>query len=190
MTTTSDKIYLLLVLAMIGAISFVLLPPTLALTSCALGTVMLAIAIYDYRNFIIPDLLSLPAIPLGLLASLFVMEGEYAPEAALHHAAAALGCGLLLWGVRKAYQIYRKREGLGLGDVKLGFACGAWTGFPGFAHVLALAAIVAILHTLLSNMRNFDALSGSTRVPFGAYFAPAIWIVWLAKTAGIADFSF
>ena len=50
-------------------LSFSVLPRNLALMSCVLGRTMLAIAAIDARRFMIPDVLSLPAIPAGLLAS-------------------------------------------------------------------------------------------------------------------------
>jgi len=53
---------------MIAAVSFLVLAPLAALVSCLLGWTMLAIALIDARHFIVPDVLSLPAIPAGLLA--------------------------------------------------------------------------------------------------------------------------
>jgi len=53
----------------ISALSLWAFPVRLALASCAPGWAMLAVALVDARHFIVPDVLSLPAIPAGLLAS-------------------------------------------------------------------------------------------------------------------------
>src|SRR5947209_7289681 len=52
----------------IAAVSFHLFDPQRATVSCLLGWTVLAIAVYDGENLIIPDVLSLPLIPAGLIA--------------------------------------------------------------------------------------------------------------------------
>ncbi len=49
--------------------SFQLLDPLRASIAAALGLAMLAITVSDLRRFIVPDVLSLPAIPAGLIAA-------------------------------------------------------------------------------------------------------------------------
>jgi leader peptidase (prepilin peptidase)/N-methyltransferase len=72
----------------IAAVSFLVFSPLLALLSCALGWTMLAIAVADARWFIVPDVLSLPAIPAGLLAAPLLDEARAPSALMLEHAGA------------------------------------------------------------------------------------------------------
>jgi leader peptidase (prepilin peptidase) / N-methyltransferase len=87
----------------------------------------------------VPDRLSLPAIPAGLIASGLLASESPAHAMMLSHLIAALVGALSLLAIREAYAVLRGREGLGLGDVKLAAVAGAWTGFAGLPLVLLLA---------------------------------------------------
>ncbi len=168
------------------AVSFLMLEPPIAAISCVLGWTLLAIAVIDFREFIIPDLVSLPSIPAGLLASA-ASKNETANVILEHAFAAALGA-TLLYVTRRLYSAWRKREGLGLGDVKLAAVAGAWTGIPGLGHVLLLACILAILYVLFIHLHDLRSIRGSTAIAFGVFLAPSIWIVWCVSNLGF-DFS-
>jgi leader peptidase (prepilin peptidase)/N-methyltransferase len=139
---------------------------------------MLAIAVSDATRYIIPDALSLPSIPIGLLATHFLDGSERNPPMALEHHGAALFGAAVLYGVRAAYFYYRNREGLGLGDVKLGAVAGAWTGFQGLPNVLLLACIAAIVCIVAVSLWERRTLTRDTAMPFGVFLAPAIWVIW------------
>ena len=171
--------------ALVALPSFLLLEPVAAVISCGFGLAMAAIAISDSKRFIVPDGLSLPAIPAGLLASAWLAVDTPAHEVMLSHLAAALVGALCLFAVRQAYAALRGREGLGLGDVKLAAVAGAWTGFAGLPLVLLLACLGAIAAVLATAMRGKTNLAATSAVPLGATLAPAIWLVWLAHMAGL-----
>ena len=78
-----------------------------------------AITIVDYRNFIIPDELSLPAIPLGVIAS--SLSGSAGPlsQPILDSLIGGMVGGGSFYVLRAAYHRFRGFEGLGMGDVKL-----------------------------------------------------------------------
>jgi leader peptidase (prepilin peptidase) / N-methyltransferase len=170
--------------AVIAAVSFLVLEPGPALVSCLLGWTMLAIAVIDARHFIVPDVLSLPAIPAGLLAAP-LLDAARAPSAMmLEHVGAAVLGAAALYAIRQLYFVLRQREGLGLGDVKLAGVAGAWTGLAGFGHVLLLACVLAIFAVLLTHLRERRAVSGATAIAFGVFLAPAIWLVWCLSALG------
>lgn len=181
--TPRQKFTLLAALVvLIATVSVAVFSPYVALVSCLLGWSMLAIAAIDAEHFIIPDILSLPAIPAGLLiAHGFGSGSTFGGEAVLTNlGAAALGASAL-YGVRELYRRWRRREGLGFGDVKLAGAAGAWTGYEGLGHVLLLSCGLAFLYVLLTNARNLRAIEGSTAIPFGVFLGPSIWLVWYAS---------
>ncbi|WP_052699342.1 A24 family peptidase [Hyphomicrobium sp. 99] len=180
--TSRQKFALIAALvALIGAVSFAVFSPDVALVSCLLGWSMLAIAATDAEHFIIPDILSLPAIPAGLLiAHGFGNGSSFGGEAVLMHLGAAVFGAAALYGIRELYRRWRGREGIGFGDVKLAGAAGAWTGYEGLGHVLLLSCGMAFLYVFLANVRNIRAIEGTTAIPFGVFLGPSIWLVWCA----------
>ena len=166
--------------AMLGVLVFsvVALPAKLALVACLLGWAMLAIAVVDARRFMIPDVLSLPAIPAGLLASGWLLEPGVVDLVRIDHVIGMLAGGISLWLVRALYFRVRGREGLGLGDVKLAAAAGAWIGWQGLADVILLAAVGALSLTIALAIVRGKELSAAARIPFGCFLAPSIWLVW------------
>ncbi len=169
----------------IGAVSFLVFAPLLALISCLLGWAMLAIAVSDAERFIVPDVLSLPAIPAGLLVAP-LLDTARAPSAlVLEHVAAAVLGGAALYAIRHLYYVLRQRDGLGLGDVKLAAVAGAWTGLAGLGHVLLLACVLAIATVLVTHVRERRAVRGATAVAFGVFLAPSIWLVWCLGALGV-----
>jgi leader peptidase (prepilin peptidase)/N-methyltransferase len=162
----------------IAALSFHAFPLKTALVSCLLGWVMLTVAAIDARCFTIPDVLSLPAIVLGLLASGSMLDPSRSQLVSIDHAIGAVLGGAALWLVREAYARLRGCEGLGLGDVKLAAAGGAWTGWENLADVILLAAAAALIFAITRATIRGESLSATERVAFGAFLAPSIWAVW------------
>jgi leader peptidase (prepilin peptidase)/N-methyltransferase len=141
---------------------------------------MIAIAVIDARRFIIPDELSLAALALGFVhAALQETDGLMAALAVAALRGVVLGS--CFWGLRIAYARMRGREGIGLGDVKLAGVAGVWLDWatmPVAVEVAALGALAtyAILH--FHRRRPVRTI----RMPFGLFFAPAIWIGWLLES--------
>ncbi len=127
----------------------------------------------DLSDFRLPDALT------GLLVLIGGAMAWADPARGLHDAliGAGVGAGAFL-SIRLAYQLVRRREGLGLGDVKLMAGIGAglgWAALPSVALVASLGALVMTgLHALRGNRAE-----GSTEIPFGAYLATAAALVWL-----------
>lgn len=169
----------------VAVVSIYVFDPKRAAVSCLLGWAMLAIAVVDYEELIIPDALSLPAIPLGLIAVRFLDDPDGEQSALLEHVIAA-GTGFaILYAIKQIYHWSRKRDGLGLGDVKLASAAGAWTGLEGLSHVLLLACILAMSYVALANLRTPRSIERMTAIPFGVFLGPAIWIVWCANAIAV-----
>jgi len=158
---------------------------TRAVLCCGLGWTMLAIAMSDAKRFIIPDVLSLPAIPLGLIATYLVSEPNSASETVFEHTIAAAAAFAFLWLIRRGYHVLRQMHGLGLGDVKLGAVAGAWTGLQGAPNVLLLACLLAIAYVLWLTLVMRKPLTRTSVLPLGVFLAPAIWIIWSASNLNI-----
>ncbi len=142
--------------------------------AAGLGWALLALAAADARAMVLPDLITLPLALAGFAATAWL-----APERLASHAVAAGGAFALFLAIRLGYRRLRGREGLGQGDAKLMAAAGAWLGPEPLAIVVLAAALAALAVTGLRQWRE-GRVDLVAPVPFGAYLAPAIWLVWIA----------
>jgi len=145
----------------------------LLVVSCGLGWVLLALAWIDWRHFLLPDVLTLPLIPTGLLVA-YLLD----PELVASHAVAALAGFLVFALIGLIYRRLRQREGIGLGDAKLLAAAGAWLGWQALPGLVLLAASGALAVALARSALGAK-LEATTRIAFGSYLALAFWVVWL-----------
>ncbi len=156
-----------------------LVPAAAVPWSCLLGWALLALALIDRRAFLLPDVLTLPLLALGLLAT-----ADLAPEALpVHLAGAALGwLGFTLLAL--GYRALRGREGLGGGDAKLLAAGGAWLGWPALPAIMVGAAALGIAEVLLRRMAG-GGHGAEEPIAFGTWLAAAIWLLWLFGVPGV-----
>ena len=138
---------------------------------------MIAIAVVDARLFIVPDSLVLAGLGLGLLQP-FMVQSETFSAAMISSLLRGLALALAFWSLRNVHMWLRKREGIGLGDVKLAAVAGVWLDWLAIILAVEIAALAALAIVAILAMRG-RAITGETRVPFGCFFAPAIWLAWL-----------
>jgi leader peptidase (prepilin peptidase) / N-methyltransferase len=164
--------------AAIALISGLSLPWPVAVASTVLGTLMVAGAEIDARTFLLPDLVTWGAIICGILAAPLLSTTE--PWAAVGETIARAGCvaGVLAL-FRTGYTWSRQTEGLGLGGVKLGGAIGAWLPLEAIPWCFGLATSGALLAVMFARL-NGEPVMRTTKIPFGAFLCPALWIVFYA----------
>jgi leader peptidase (prepilin peptidase)/N-methyltransferase len=141
--------------------------------SCVLGWALLALAATDLKFLLLPDFLTFPLIPFGLLVT-----WVYDPPMLLPNVIGAGAGYVFVVLLRHIYWRLRRREGMGLGDAKLLAASGAWVSWSGLPSVILLGALAGLGFALLEARRD-GPLSLTNRVPFGAFLCLATWIVWL-----------
>jgi leader peptidase (prepilin peptidase) / N-methyltransferase len=162
----------------IAIASLVAAPGRSGLFGGALGLLMLAIAIADARSFIIPDKLTIAAFLLALTNA--ANEGlESMPENIAVAALRGLALALAFFALRESYLRLRHRHGIGLGDVKLAAVAGAWLDWTLIPVAIAIAALTALIFYIASQLVLRRSLSATAKLPFGLFFAPAIWFCWL-----------
>lgn len=171
-------------LAVIG-VSLQLLSIRFAIVGIVLGLGMVTIAVIDADEFIIPDWLSLPAIPLGLLASGQFLHPDIGFIVDASHLVGAIAGGGCLWLISTLYYRWRNEVGLGFGDVKLAAAAGAWVGIEYFHIVLLLASGGALISVAVMGLIQRELPARTLAVPFGTFLAPSIWLVWISTQAGL-----
>ena len=165
----------------VAASALLALPGWLVLPSCVFGWALLALALIDLREGVLPDRLTLPLIPMGWLVAVMTDQGGLVD----HLAGASLGF-LAFAGVALAYRRLRGRDGLGGGDARLLAASGAWVAWQGLPSVVLIAALLGLGTVLLRAARG--ASPGlSDRMSFGPYLCLATWLVWLLGPLQLID---
>ncbi len=159
------------------AASVLAAPGLSGMLGAGLGVLMLTIAAIDARYFIIPNALTFAAFGLAVANAGAQQQWEGVLMALLRSAVATLGFLV----VRVGYQWLRKRQGIGLGDVKLAGVAGAWLGWTMLPIAIEIAALTALAVYTLRRLLGGRAVQRFTRVPFGLFFAPAIWLCWLLE---------
>lgn len=128
---------------------------------------MLVVASFiDFDHMILPDVITLPGILLGLLGAWLNPARDI--EAAL--VGAFLGGGFL-WLTAKTYEILRKQEGLGGGDIKLMAWVGAILGWKAIPFVILVGSLFGSTVGFVLAFQRKEGLK--TAIPFGPYLAGA-----------------
>jgi leader peptidase (prepilin peptidase) / N-methyltransferase len=151
------------------------------IVGAAFGLMMMSIAAVDARHYIIPDRLIFGALILGgLYATAATPGGFEIPlfDAALR-AAATAALFLLL---QIAYRWLRGREGMGFGDVKLAAVAGVWLDWPTIPLAIEIAAGAGLACYLTVGAMARRPIRLTSKLPFGLFFAPAIWLAWVIQS--------
>jgi leader peptidase (prepilin peptidase) / N-methyltransferase len=162
--------------AAIGVISALSLPWPVAIASTVLGMLMIAGADVDARTFLLPDPITWGAVACGIVAAPLLDAAT--PWISAGEAIVRAGCiAALLALFRAGYAWIRRSEGLGLGDVKLAAAIGAWLPVAAVPLCFGLATSSALLLVMFARITG-QSVTRTTRIPFGAFLCPALWIVF------------
>jgi leader peptidase (prepilin peptidase)/N-methyltransferase len=130
---------------------------------------LIALAAIDLDTQLLPDVVTLPLLWLGLLASL----ADWFSDSRSAILGAALGY-LVLWSLFHVFRLATGKEGMGYGDFKLAALLGAWLGWQQLPQVLILSSLAgALVGLFLIAARGHDR---GTPIPFGPYLATAGWV--------------
>lgn len=132
----------------------------------AFTAALIVITFIDLEHRIIPDVISLPGIPLGFTASFFLA----APGVVDSAIGILLGGGLLL-GISVAYYLVTKREGMGGGDIKLLAMIGAFLGWKGVIVTILFSSFVGAV--VGGALIVISGKKGRYAIPYGPFLAAA-----------------
>ena len=163
-----------LITGLLALLLFLKFGPTLVFLVFFIFTaVLIVITFIDLDHQIIPDILSLPGIPVFFLAAVFIVGLPWL-EALI---GLLIGGGVLL-AIAFVYEWITKREGMGGGDIKLLAMIGGFLGWKSLIFVLLFSsltgAVVGIAAMIIKKQDTKYA------IPFGPFLSAAAvaWIFW------------
>ena len=146
---------------------------------------LIAESYIDIRHYIIPDQLSIYAVPFAVLAMFLLHHLGYHSISWKVSVLGAFFGGGLLGFVALSWWVIRRTEGMGLGDIKLLAFIGAMFGpWPALFFVLVISSLLATLVVLLG---LFWGRGFRMALPYGPFLALAS-IIWLFHGYVIADY--
>lgn len=124
--------------------------------------ILLVLAMIDIDTQLLPDNLTIGLLWLGLIAN------SQALFTSLNNAVlSAAACYVLLWLFLKLFTLITKKDGMGLGDVKLFAALGAWLGWQMMPLILLLSSLLGcVIGISVLKIRGQDK---NTALAFGQY---------------------
>jgi len=128
----------------------------------AVFTILLALVMIDFKYMEIPDNLNLLALALAVVTPNIL--------GAFTDALLAVGGMTLL---RYYLSFFLNKEAMGEGDIIVAGTMGALLGFPGFLYALFIAAIVALVPSLMAK---------NTQVPFVPFLIIGTFIAYVFDT--------
>lgn len=138
---------------------------------------LVAMATIDLQHLLLPDILTLPLMWGGLLASLWAVPatGQHLPVEPRAALLGAITGYLLLWTVYQLFRLTTGKEGMGYGDFKLLAALGAWMGWKMLLPIVLLSALAGALVGIAMIVLKRRSLAHP--IPFGPFLAAAGFLV-------------
>lgn len=117
----------------------------------------------DLEHQILPNTITLPGIAIGLIFS------TVAPPGLRDAIIGALLGGGILYGIAAAYYLWRREEGMGMGDVKMLAMIGAFLGWKAVLVTLVFASFSGAFIGVA--MMSFQRGGMKYALPFGTFLA-------------------
>ncbi len=127
---------------------------------------LIVITFIDLEHQIIPDIITLPGIPLFFLAGVFILKIPF-----LDSILGILIGGGLLYAIAKGYQLLTGRDGMGGGDIKLLAMIGGLLGWQSLIFIVFASSLLGAVAGLITILIK----GGDMRyaIPFGPFLSLA-----------------
>lgn len=153
-----------------------------------LAFALIAITFIDLEHMIIPNIITFPGIAAGLLFSMLKTEWSLMPDilkaidisnfAGIINSVPVFSSlfgiilgGGILFSIAYVYQLLRKVEGMGMGDVKLLAMLGAFLGPGGVVFIIFVSSLLGTVIGITVMVRNKGDLKYA--IPYGPFLSIA-----------------
>ena len=149
---------------------------------------LIVVSFIDLKHMIIPNVITFPGILIGFLFSLLITDWTIAKRLVGYLNISNLGyivsvvpaldsfLGIIFGGgilllIAYTYQLIRKREGMGMGDVKLLAMMGAFLGIKGVIFIIFVSSFIGSIIGISLMLYNKGDLKYA--IPFGPFLSVA-----------------
>ena len=128
---------------------------------------LIIIFVTDLKDFIIPNIISYLMIILGIILSFLKINplNTLATDSLI----GGIISGLIFYTISKIFIIIRKKEGLGMGDVKMISMVGFWVGLESILIIITLSSILGLIFAF--SFVAFKKIDFSQYIPFGCFIS-------------------
>jgi leader peptidase (prepilin peptidase)/N-methyltransferase len=135
-------------------------------------TLLVSAAVIDLRHYLVPHILTIPAMLVGLLVP-WLHQSRYPrtdaavwwpPVTPTESLAGFLAGALIIVGIFGLYWAIRQTEGMGGGDVTLMAVVGAWLGWPALVFIFFASSLQGTLAAGVSWLASSDWLKPSSQI--------------------------
>lgn len=141
---------------------------------------LIAIAYIDLDHRIIPDIITLPGIPICFLAAVFILKMNW-----IDSLLGMLVGGGGFYAIAAGYRLLAKREGMGMGDVKFMAMLGAFLGWQSLIFVIFVSSVLGSLAGL--SIILIEKKTMKYALPYGSFLSIGgiSYIFWGCWALGI-----
>ena len=125
---------------------------------------LIVVIFIDLDHQIIPDVITLPGIPLFFFATFFISRMTF-----MDSLLGILAGGGSLFLISWIYELVRKKTGMGGGDIKLLAMIGALTGWKGVVFTIYVASAVGTLVGISAMLYRHKDMQ--LKIPFGPFLS-------------------
>ncbi len=152
------------------------------LSDCLLGlifsSILIVISAIDMEKMEIPDGLNVAVLALAIIKfGVSLIMGNELKGTLIDFGVGALSGSILLYLLYLLVLKLTKKEGLGGGDVKLAFACGAFLGWKEVLFGIALSAYIGLIGILIYSLVKKKMIKGN--FPYGPFLSAGFLISYM-----------
>ena len=138
-----------------------------------IGLVILFVT--DLEHYIIPNEVTYSLSALAIIISIININPFHITLS--NSLMGGIISGLLLYVTSKIYFLIRKREGMGMGDVKMIAMIGFWMGLPTTVIIIILSSILGSLVGI--GLILFRKMDRNQLIPYGSFLSLTAIILWI-----------
>ena len=138
----------------------------------------------DFKFFLLPNTIIFFLYAIGLLRCLVSPDSIFFSSLINCLIGFVVGIGFLYF-FAKIYQIIRKKEGMGMGDIKLLGALGLWLGWQSLFFIIIVSALLGIAGGLSAVLLSKMQMQG--RIPYGCFLIVTT-VLYMAFISSITSF--
>jgi len=136
---------------------------------------ILIIFFTDLNEYIIPNIISYSLSILGIIVSYFSLS--IFNISFIESLIGGLICGGILFLTSQIYLLIRKKEGMGMGDVKMIAMIGFWMGLENTFIILIVSSLLGSIIGI--TLIQFKKMDSSQYIPFGTFLSIGTLMVWV-----------